>query len=243
MANSIVCTTRLEGSPIQYQVRWSARARRLRLAVSDAGVVVTLPQGINAREAESFIQQHAGWLKAQMHKLEKARQAKSSHELPDDIILLRGKPTQVRVVEEADRKTRALVMESGGRLILHLPQGKSQLKGSLIESALKQMARTELEQAVAVQARMMNVSPRKVTIRDQRTRWGSCSSKGTLSFNWRLVMAPPEIMRYVVVHELAHLKVPNHSAAFWKLVSQYFPGYVQARQWLKHNSAQLHPRW
>jgi hypothetical protein len=106
---------------------------------------------------------------------------------------------------------------------------------------MREMARDELTRAVTTHARAMRVSPKGINIRDQRTRWGSCSTRGTLSFNWRLVMAPPEVLNYVVVHELAHLRVPNHSREFWNLVSQYFPAYKEARLWLKRNAARLHP--
>ncbi len=81
----------------------------------------------------------------------------------------------------------------------------------------------------------------KVTIRDQRTRWGSCSSRGTLSFNWRLIMAPPDVMDYVVVHELCHLIEPNHSRKFWQLLAGLLPDFRQPRLWLKRNVNLLRP--
>lgn len=85
----------------------------------------------------------------------------------------------------------------------------------------------------------MDVRPEKLRISSARTRWGSCSAKGTISLTWRLVMAPPEILDYVIVHELAHLKVKNHSSAFWKVVETYLPGYQNQRKWLKQNGHTL----
>ena len=79
----------------------------------------------------------------------------------------------------------------------------------------------------------------RITIRDQKTRWGSCSAKGTLSFNWRLMLAPPAILDYVVVHELCHLSYMNHSAAFWKKVESVYPDYRTARKWLKDHGNEL----
>ncbi|MPN53172.1 hypothetical protein SDC9_200836 [bioreactor metagenome] len=100
----------------------------------------------------------------------------------------------------------------------------------------------EIEQVTARLAQTMRVSFNSLTIRDQRTRWGSCSSKGTLSFNWRLVMTPPTILQYVVIHELAHLTVPNHSAEFWGRVAAFYPDYKKARLWLKKNASLLYPQ-
>ncbi|MRR31656.1 M48 family peptidase [bacterium] len=241
MTQATMCTTRIQGKALSYQVKWSERARRLRISVSQAGVVVTLPKGFAAREAERFVQQNAAWVDEQMRRVEKARQKRARQTLPKDVILLRGKPTQVKVVIEADRKARALIRETAGRLQVNLPEGGGGLKGEVVERALRQMARSELEKAVAAHARVMRVSPKAVTVRDQRTRWGSCSTRGTLSFNWRLIMAPPEVLNYVVVHELSHLLQPNHSPAFWKVVAQYYPSFKEARLWLKRNTGLLRP--
>jgi len=87
----------------------------------------------------------------------------------------------------------------------------------------------------------MGLKPTQITIRDQRTRWGSCSSKGTISLNWRLVLAPPEVLNYVIVHELCHLVEHNHSNRFWAQVEKACPHFKQYRQWLKLNGTLLHP--
>ncbi|MEN6571333.1 MAG: SprT family zinc-dependent metalloprotease, partial [Anaerolineaceae bacterium] len=239
MVNANICTTRVEGEPLRYQVKWSARARRYRLAVSTEGVSVTLPAGVPASEADRFIQQNSSWLKEQLRKLERRRAKSKVEPLPADVILLRGKAVQVKVLEESVSRSRALVREAGGRLEMRLPAGAR--KDEVLEAALRKLAREEVERAVAVHSRIMRLSPGAVSIRDQRTRWGSCSSRGTLSFNWRLVMAPPEVLNYVVVHELAHLKVPNHSREFWALVARYDPAFKEHRLWLKRKASLLRP--
>jgi predicted metal-dependent hydrolase len=100
----------------------------------------------------------------------------------------------------------------------------------------KRQARTLLEERVRVHAARLGYLPGQVRISSARTRWGSCSSSGTLSFTWRLVMAPLAAIDYVVVHELVHLSIKNHSQAFWKRVAEAYPGWAAARQWLKQNS-------
>lgn len=96
-----------------------------------------------------------------------------------------------------------------------------------------------LGQRTAYYAQKMGIIYGKITIRDQKTRWGSCSAKGTLSFNWRLMLAPPAILDYVVVHELCHLTHMDHSAAFWQAVESVYPDYRSARQWLKEHGQEL----
>jgi predicted metal-dependent hydrolase len=119
--------------------------------------------------------------------------------------------------------------------------GKKMVVPQVLDRWLRELARTEIQETVARLSARMHVSPKTVAIRDQRTRWGSCSSSGTLSFNWRLIMVPPAVMEYVAVHELAHMTVPNHSADFWHLVAQYYPAYKEARSWLRKNAPLLHP--
>ena len=90
-----------------------------------------------------------------------------------------------------------------------------------------------------VEAERLGVSFREIAVRDQRTRWGSCSSRGTLSFNWRLALAPPEVLEYVVVHELCHLRVHDHSRRFWSLLESVRPSYRAERLWLREHGAEL----
>ena len=101
-------------------------------------------------------------------------------------------------------------------------------------------ARNVFEQKVRYYAGLMNVTYGRIAIRDQKTRWGSCSAEGNLNFNWRLIFAPAGVLDYVVVHELAHRKEMNHSARFWAVVEAYMPEYKKYRNWLKENGNILH---
>lgn len=231
----------LHGKPLTYLLSISARARRLRISISDTGVTLVLPAGFSANQGEAFLHQNSDWVLKQLERREKQQPKNSRPPLPDDVILLRGKPTRVWQVEEINRVARARVEEKLDRVNVYLPQGKSAAASQVIERWLRELARSEIEAMVVNQARRMRVSPKKITIRDQRTRWGSCSSRGTLSFNWRLIMVPSAVTEYVVIHELAHMHVPNHSTDFWSLVSQYYPNYKEARNWLRKNAALLHP--
>ena len=235
----INAVTTLGGRKLPYRIITSKRARRLRLSVTSQEVTVTLPVGVKPGDAEKFLQQNAQWL---LHQLERAAKTRpAGNVLPPDVIYFRGIATRIEIIDEAGRLSRMRIDEERGRLVLRVPPGTRGTPRSIIEPWLKQQARQEIEQMVKASAARMKVSPKKVTIRDQRTRWGSCSNKGTLSFNWRLIMAPPIVMEYVVIHELAHLRQPNHSTAFWDLVAAYAPAYKKSRLWLKKNGAALRP--
>lgn len=103
----------------------------------------------------------------------------------------------------------------------------------------RELARTVFAQKTALYASLMGVSYGRISIRDQKTRWGSCSSKGNLNFNWRLILAPEEVLDYVVVHELAHRKEMNHSPGFWAIVEEVLPDYRRRRLWLKQQGDRL----
>ena len=97
-----------------------------------------------------------------------------------------------------------------------------------------------INERVAIYAEKLQLRPKKITVKDQRRRWGSCSARtGALHFNWRIVMAPPEVIDYVVVHELAHIRHPDHSRSFWSLVAQFIPDYKKRRKWLREHGGRL----
>ncbi len=239
MSEAINAITTLEGQKITYRIVYSKRARRMRITVATSGVTVTLPAGIKAIEAERMLQQNSNWLFAQMERM--AQRKAAGLVLPDNVILLRGQPIKIEVIHEAARVSRAHVSEGREKLLARVPSGSRGNPRSWVEPWLKAQARKEIEAVVRQQAARMNLNVGSITIRDQRTRWGSCSSKGTLSFNWRLIMAPPAVLEYVVIHELSHLRHPNHSTAFWRVVAHYAPDYKVLRQWLRKNAAAMRP--
>jgi len=113
------------------------------------------------------------------------------------------------------------------------PPLENRSTAEILEQWFRSQARREIEARVAERSREMAISPKRITIRDQKTRWGSASRSGTLSFSWRLVMCPPSVLDYVVVHELAHLNVSGHGRGFWRLVERHFPDARAARKWLR----------
>ena len=226
----------LAGRIVAYTVRESRRARRLGLWAGPAtGLVVTAPQGIAEAQVHAFLNQHRRWILRQMDRL--TRCADTHRRWPyGPTLLYRGEPHAVLVRPAAA----AGVDRTPDRRLLIWARSPS-LEGArrVLQGWLKREASRVLGERVAVLGARMGLAPRRVYVRNLRRRWGSCWPGGSLSFNYRLVMAPPAILDYVVVHELAHLCEPNHSAQFWALVAQHYPDHRAARTWLHTFSPSL----
>lgn len=154
-------------------------------------------------------------------------------------ILVRGEPHRVVSIAAIDGRARTSVRPIDGRLLVVSALRDVRPLREQIERWLRSEARAAVEACVAARSAEMQLTSRLVTIRDQRTRWGSASRRGTLSFNWRLVMCPPQVLDYVVVHELAHLRVAGHSRAFWRIVDRHVADSRGARRWLREHHDQI----
>ncbi len=186
--------------------------RYARLEVKpDGRIVIIAPRGF---DVEKLIEKHSAWIEGKLAEIEGLKEVANS-----------GFPFKgefYRVI----RGTRAKVHERFKTVTL--PSDPVQML-----NLLKRLLRPEIEDLVQEYRKRMSVAPSRVFIRDQRTRWGSCSPKGNLNFNVRLIAVPEELLRYVVIHELAHLKYMDHSKEFWKLVGEFYPDYKKAREELK----------
>jgi predicted metal-dependent hydrolase len=233
----------LDGQEIPYTIRVSGRATRYHINVSEQGVEVVLPEGIPTSRAESLLREHSDWLKGQMQKLAKRTRHADLPQLPVNSILYQGKPVTVLLKPDLSLKSRAVVGLVGDRLLVRVPNRINSIPKTAVEAWFREQARHAIQLQVTAWSATFHLCPKHITIRDQRTRWGSCSSRGGLSFNWRLIMVPREVMDYVIIHELSHMDVPNHSTRFWTLVATRDPEYKRHRLWLKHNTHLLHPKF
>ncbi|PIE11198.1 MAG: zinc metalloprotease [Rhodobacterales bacterium] len=214
--------------PIEVSVRRSARARRLSLRVSrlDGRVTLTLPRRVPLREGARFIQEREPWVRAQLAQLAPRAVVAFGQSLP-----LRG-----RLVTLTPGAVRVPRLEEG-RLIA--PKDAERLPVRL-RSWLKEQARQDLTTASDRYAAALGEGYARITLRDTRSRWGSCSSARALMYSWRLIMAPPEVLDYVAAHEVAHLVEMNHSEAFWRIVGGLCPDWRAHRDWLHRNGPDLH---
>jgi predicted metal-dependent hydrolase len=212
---------------IPYQVRRSDRARRVRVSVDlERGVEVVLPRRAAEREAVAAIAELRPWIERRYAELERTRLAVAAR---GETVPYLGRP--LRLIAQPGR---IRVHRRGDALLVPTTERRAAL-----ERWFRRAARTEIEPRADGACALVGTSYSRLTIRGQRTRWGSCSPAGALSFNWRLLMAPEPVLDYVVWHEVCHLQVMDHSPRFWKLLERCCPGYREQVRWLKRNGATL----
>lgn len=219
----------LPGEPeIAVHLRRSTRARRISLRVSrlDGKVTLTLPARVSEREGLAFVSEKQDWIRLQVAGRPEHVEVDIGTSIPFQGELLD--------VVAGDGKTLRIDAET---LVVPAARGSTPRR---IEAFFKTQARERLAVAVDEYATALGREYSKLTLRDTRSRWGSCTSTGGLMFSWRLIMAPSEVLRYVAAHEVAHLKQMNHSPKFWALVEELYGPHQDERRWLKAHGEKLH---
>ncbi len=216
-------------------VRRRPASRRMTLRVSNAtgGVTLTLPSSVPIRDAKAFAEAHGGWI------------ARRLAAIPGKIAFAPGASVPVRglahriVHRKEGHGPARLVRDTNGEPVILVP-GEAPYLPRRVRDLLTKEARIDLTAAVTRHTAALEVTARRLTIRDTTSRWGSCSTKRDLNFSWRLILAPPFVLDYLAAHEVAHLKEMNHSTRFWSLVANLFPAFEEAEVWLKANGKELH---
>lgn len=221
----------LTAAGVPVEVRRSARARRLSLRVSrlDGRARVTAPLRCGADAILSFLDAHGEWLAAAVERTPEPIPLTAGAAVPYRGRLMRLEPTPGRRGVQVDW--------DGGRLQVG---GAAEAVGSKVAVWLRERARERLHDRTQVHCAALGVRFASITIRDTRSRWGSCSSTGALSYSWRLILAPDDVLDYVAAHEVAHLREMNHSGRFWALVETLRPDWRTQRRWLRDHGAELH---
>jgi len=220
---------------IPHTIRRSNRAKRVSVRVDprDGGIEVVLPQRATAADAANALVELEPWIARQQAKLAGARAvvADRGDTLPylgTDLVVER-QPDRTRVHRRGDV---LLVPEDDPSAIERWYRRQAQRElGPRVDAAARELERTAPGR--------IGITYARTTIRDQSTRWGSCSQTGTISLNWRLMLAPDEVAEYVVVHEVCHLAEMNHSERYWALVAALYPDYERPRRWLRQHAATL----
>jgi len=222
-----------------YRVRRSERARHARVVVKPEGEVeVVLPRRMALRHAEPLVAEKRRWIERTLRRFEAARTAAPVRLEDGGAVPFLGEELELRVRVEPGR-SRAHVARRGDTLEVSVAaNGREPLREAL-ERWYRREARAEIEPRLEAATHRAGRSYRALSIRAQRTRWASCSSSGAMSFNWRLLLAPAQILDYVVEHEVAHLERPDHSPRFWALVERRCPGYREHERWLRRHGASL----
>ena len=217
----------VEGRQVPLTVVRSHRARRYILRFrTDGEARLIVPRGGSVAEARRFAERHRDWLGRQLRHFAD-RPARPREWGIGTETLFRGEMVRVEAAER-DHQVRL------GTELITIASGATDLRPA-IERHLRALATAELPSRVLAHADRHGLSVRKVTVRNQRTRWGSCSSRGTISLNWRLVQVPWFVGDYIILHELMHLRQMNHSVKFWREVADVCPDYQLARRWLREH--------
>lgn len=228
-------TTPAEALP--YTVRRSDRARRARIVVDPAGVEVVVPRRMALRHVEPFVREKRPWIERTLRRLREAEAGRPAPRLTDGgSVPHLGEALALRVRVEPGR-TRPHVARRGAELRVALPPEGS--LRSALEAFYRRRARVEVAARLDAACARAGTRYTTLSIRAQRTRWASCSSTGAMSFNWRLLLAPAEILDYVVEHEVAHLELLDHSERFWALLASRCPEYRQHERWLRLHGPSL----
>lgn len=217
---------------MQYSLRHPARVKKVSLKVEPPDqVIVSAPRRVSKRVIENFVIQNEAWIKKQLVKLNSQQDQVES----DTQIMIFGIKYNKIYLSNHSKPLGISIEEE--KIIFNFPHIPEMNQEKIIKKELKlflkKSARTFLEKQLSQYAKLMNLKYQTLTLREQKTRWGSCSGQDRISLNWRLVHYPPAVINYVIVHELAHLVQRNHSPQFWQLVAQYDPDYSEHRSYLR----------
>ena len=220
---------------LSFELRVSQRARQLRLEIhSGSRLLVILPHNLPAQKAYDLIVEKENWILKHIKKQQSPPQKKLS---AGDSVLYRGKSIKIRALSVSEKTATIRLRESFFEI--HLPQDGNLPLNEVLASWFRWQAKNQIVKETRRLAKKLGVIIGRISIRDQKTRWGSCSSKKNLNFNWRLLMAPPAVLQYVIIHELTHLEQMNHSKKFWSLVAKRCPDYKTHQKWLKEHGTEL----
>ncbi|MGR9170196.1 M48 family metallopeptidase [Rhizobium sp. KDH_Rht_773_N] len=227
-------TLDVAGRPMPLTIKQHDRATRITLRIEPGGraLKMTVPKGLAAREVNAFLDRHQGWLLTKLAKFSTDTGLRDGGE-----ILFRGVRHRIEHTGSLRGLTEAVVVD--GKPVLRV-SGMPEHIGRRIATFLKKEARADLERLSRLHAGSIKAPIRSISMKDTRSRWGSCSSEGNLSFSWRIVMAPPSVIDYLAAHEVAHLKEMNHGPHFWALCKRLCPHMEEAKSWLKRHGSQLH---
>ncbi len=225
----------IAGEEIEVRVRESHRARTTRLIVGPRRPLeVIVPTRVASAEIDHFLESKRTWIARKLAQIREinARPRRLGLDRPG-VVWFGGEALAI----ERRNGQRSVAEQRDGSLLV---AGSSEGVAGAIERWYRREARRRILDVVDREAERLGLEYGSVGIRDPRTRWGSCSRRGNLSFSWRLLLAPSEVLEYVVVHELCHLRVPNHSKAFWRTLEAARSGWQEQARWLREHGQELH---
>lgn len=228
----------LDGQVVSYRIKRSPRACRVRLEVrAETGLTVVVPRGYQLGDLSGVLQEKKRWILAKLAEIPTSRERPAPQRAlrHGDAVPYLGR--ELRVVQP-DAGWLGVRLE-GDRLVVGCRRLGDAALGFMVERWYRAQALNLITQKLDRLSGALGVEYSRVSVRAQKTRWGSCSPKGSLSFNWKLLMAPESVIDYVIIHELAHLREMNHGKRFWRLVGEHCPGWREYRRWLRDHGVEL----
>lgn len=227
---------------VHYRIRESKRARYINLVMNfQTGLELVVPAGVDVSNHQDLLRQREDWILKQLDRFD-TLPAPRQYVTGEELLYLGESYTLV--VQPNVHKSRSTVRRDGSAIIVKLPQALAETEQSdasrdALENWYRREARRYITARTEALAAQHGLRYQNIAIRGQKTRWASCSTHGNLNFNYKLIMALPGAIDYVIIHELAHLREMNHSRRYWQLVENMCPDYKYWRKWLKDNSARL----
>lgn len=229
----------LDDRRIEYRVVTSAGAKKLRLRVSTNGIEVVQPKQRSGEDVSAFVARNKQWIQHQLRRIERLRHLRRPEAGRAGEIQYRGEPTRIRVETTATRAHGNTVKFIDGEIVIQRGRWSRTPVARSLENWLRRQARAEIERHLSIALGRLHRDPRRIYVMGQRTKWGNCSADKNLSFNWRLILAPDFVLRYLVTHEAVHMAIPDHSTKFWLTVQSLCRESERAKQWLAANGRRL----
>ncbi len=236
-------TLQIDKQTFTCSLRYSPRRRTIQIRVPKSDCLeIAAPAGMAWEKIQKLIESKHPWILRQLKRLNAVAADPANASLTHgSTVLYQGAPHTLLLL--ADGQGKPTVTYSPCAISLHLTELIGQDNDPVVYQSLKRWYAEQSQEMLLERTRywaaQMGVQPGRISLRDQKTRWGSCSSRGSINYNWRIIMAPPAVLDYLVIHELSHMLHPNHSPAFWKEVSHWCSDFRMQRRWLRQNGGML----
>jgi predicted metal-dependent hydrolase len=224
----------MEGFGFQVEVLRTGRKKSASIQLDGELVKVSVPQTLSDKRVRELITQRTPWIKTKLRELSERPEFKPKEYVSGETFPYLGKNYRLKVVQGDD----CLVRLKNGRFIATISNSDDpqSLVKELMSEWYQNQAEMRLREKTERLAKVVDVAPRSLAIKTYKSRWGSCSARGDITYNWKIILAPHRIVDYVVVHELCHLLEHNHSARYWKHVERYVPNWRDCKDWLHKNA-------
>ena len=224
----------MEGFPFQVEVIRTDRKRSASISLSDDLVKVIVPSTLSDNRIRDLVRKRTPWIKKKLQEQSVRPTIPPREYVSGETVTYLGKNYRLKVLigEQPSIKLRRGYVEA---TVTKTDIDTKNTIRSLLEHWYRSLAEKRLGEKTVRLAGVIGVNPASVTVKNYKSRWGSCSTKGDISYNWRIILAPHSIVDYVVVHELCHMLEHNHSSKYWKHVERHVPNWRECREWLKHN--------